>query len=212
LQGLTSGSNNLCFGDGVAYAVTSGSFNVMIGQASANNLTTGSNNVGCGVNSLKLLVGGSGNSACGYGALESNTGSNSVGVGFNSGNKSTGNNGVFVGHTAGFSTTTVGGLLGVEITSGANNTMIGQAATSTSATGTYRTAIGSDSRCESNNAVKLGRDTLDVVLLPKMTQAQMATAATTLSAVKGAIVYCTDGGADADHVHFYNGTAWARIN
>ena len=106
----------------------------------------------------------------------------------------------------------MGGLAGAQITSGANCTMIGQASSSTSATGNYRTAIGSDSRCESNNAIKLGRDTLDVVLLPKMTQAQMATAAATLSAVKGAIVYCTDGGADADHIHFYNGTSWARIN
>jgi hypothetical protein len=44
-----------------------------------------------------------------------------------------------------------------------------------------------------------------------MTEAQLATAATTLGAVKGAIAYCTDG-AHADHVFFYNGTAWAKIN
>jgi hypothetical protein len=44
-----------------------------------------------------------------------------------------------------------------------------------------------------------------------MTEAQLATAATTLSTVKGAIAYCTDG-THADHVFFYNGTAWARIN
>jgi hypothetical protein len=211
LQGLTSGSNNLCFGDGVAYAVTSGSSNVMIGQASANNLTTGSNNVGCGVNSLKLLVSGQSNAAMGYGSLEACTGSNSTGAGFNSGQSATGNNNAFFGHTAGNATATVGGLGGLAITTGTNNTMLGQASSSTSATGTYRTAIGSDSRCESNNAIKLGRDTLDVVLLPKMTEAQLATAATTLGAIKGALAYCTDG-AQSDHVFFYNGSSWARIN
>tara|TARA_R110000868_G_scaffold282997_1_gene543365 strand:- start:156 stop:425 length:270 start_codon:yes stop_codon:yes gene_type:complete len=89
--------------------------------------------------------------------------------------------------------------------------MLGQGSASTSATGNYRTAIGSDSRCESNNAIKLGRDTLDVVLLPKMTEAQLATAAATLTTVKGAIAYCTDG-AQADHIFFYNGSSWARIN
>jgi hypothetical protein len=89
--------------------------------------------------------------------------------------------------------------------------MLGTYAGSTSASGTYRTAIGSDSICESNNAIKLGRDTLDVVLLPKMTEAQLATAATTLNGVKGALAYCTDG-TQADHIFFYNGSAWARIN
>jgi len=201
LQGLTSGSGNLCFGDGVGYAISSGSSNVMIGQASANNLTTGSNNVGCGVYSLKSIVGGSGNSACGYGALELNTGSNSVGVGFNSGNASTGNSGVFVGHTAGFSTATVGGLTGVAITSAVNCTMLGQGSGSTSATGDYRTAIGSDSRCNAANALKLGRDTLDRVIFPSWT----ADPASDL--VVGMVIFRSD----TSTLKVYTSTGWKTI-
>ena len=169
LQSLTNGSNNLCFGDGVAYAVTSGSANVMIGKNSANSLTSGSNNVACGIGSLGALVSDNGNTAIGYQALGSQTGGQSVGVGFNSGYKSTGNENVFVGESAGYDTSTIGGLLGVQITSGTNNTMLGQAATSTLITGTYRTAIGSDSRCNADNAIKLGRDTLDRVIFPSWT-------------------------------------------
>jgi hypothetical protein len=201
LQGLTNGIGNLCFGDGVGYAISSGSSNVMIGQASANNLTTGSNNVGCGVYSLKSIVGGSGNSACGYGALESNTGSNSVGVGFNSGNASTGNSGVFVGHTAGFSTSTIGGLAGVAITSAVNCTMLGQGSGSTSATGDYRTAIGSDSRCNAANALKLGRDTLDRVIFPSWT----ADPASDL--VVGMVIFRSD----TSTLKVYTSTGWKTI-
>ena len=213
LQGLTSGGNNLAFGDAAAYTLTSGSSNIFIGQGAGNSITSGSTNCAVGVSSLGALTITSDNCAFGHQALGLQTGSQNTGIGKNAGYSSTGNNNVFVGQTAGFATATVGGLGGLAITTGANNTMLGQASSSTSATGTYRTAIGSDSRCESNNAIKLGRDTLDVVLLPKMTQAEMATAAATLGAVKGAIVYCLDGGAGvADHVHFYNGTAWAKIN
>ena len=209
LQSLTNGSNNLCFGDGVAYAVTSGSANVMIGQASANNLTTGSNNVGCGVNSLKLLVSGQSNAAIGYGALESHTGSNSVGAGFNCGQLSTGNNNAFFGHTAGTATATVGGLAGVAITTGANCTMLGQASSSTSNAGTYRTAIGSDSRCQSDNAIKLGRDYSatnagDITILAQIPTANLPAAS---ASNKGAIVYNT-----TDNVlYFSNGTSWLAV-
>ena len=201
LQGLTSGSNNLCFGDGVAYAVSSGSSNVMIGQGSANNLTTGSNNVGCGVGSLGLLVSGVSNSALGYQALKSMTASQSVGVGFNSGEFATGNNGVFVGQSAGAATATVGGLAGVAITSGTNNTMLGQASSSTSATGTYRTAIGSDSRCNADNAIKLGRDTLDRVIFPSWT------ADPTTDLVVGMVIYRSDTPA----LKIYTSAGWKTI-
>lgn len=215
LQGLTSGGNNLCFGDGVAYAMTSGSSNVIIGQASGNTLSTGNNNTAAGVNSLK-----SGNTtgcvALGYNSLRDTLSNSNVALGFNAGYSITGtagNNGynTCIGDSAGTATSLVGGLTGSAMLTGTSNTMLGAKTSATSASGIYRTAIGCDSICESNNAIKLGRDTLDVVLLPKMTEAQLATAATTLSTVKGAIAYCTDG-AHADHVFFYNGSVWAKIN
>jgi len=49
--------------------------------------------------------------------------------------------------------------------------MLGQGSGSTSATGNYRTAIGSDSRCQSDNSIKLGRDTLDKVIIPSWSTA-----------------------------------------
>ena len=216
LQSLTGGANNLCFGDAAAYLLTAGSANIVIGQSNGQGLRSGNNNclIGVGANNAGDTTS---NSAFGYQSLKSTLNNGNSAFGFNAGNTLTGSantngfNSCF-GYTAGSQVQTIGGLTSAVLTTGTNNTMLGTYAGSTSATGTYRTAVGSDSICESNNAIKLGRDTLDVVLLPKMTQAEMATAAATLSAVKGAIVYCTDGGADADHIHFYNGTSWARIN
>jgi hypothetical protein len=125
-------------------------------------------------------------------------------VGFNSGYSSTGNENVFVGETAGYATATVGGLAGVAITSGANNTMLGQASSSTSATGTYRTAIGSDSRCQNNNAIKLGRDTLDVVILPSMTTVVRDAVS---SPAGGSLIF----NSTTNKLNFYNGTAWEAV-
>jgi len=211
LSVLTTGTNNVALGDGTGGAITDGEYNILVGRSAGGAITTGDYNSVIGGQALTTCSAGGSNVAIGYQSLGSTNGSSNVAVGHNSGYYSTSNNGTYIGQSAGIATATVGGLAGAQITSGANNTMLGQASSSTSATGTYRTAIGSDSRCESNNAIKLGRDTLDVVLLPKMTEAQLATAATTLGAVKGALAYCTDG-THADHVFFYNGSSWARIN
>ena len=185
LQSITGGANNLCFGDGVAFGLTSGSSNIIIGQGAAGSITTGSTNCAVGVGSMGALTTTSDNCAFGHQALGLQTGTQNVGVGKNAGYYSTSNNGTYIGHTAGIATATVGGLVGVAITTGANNTMLGQASSSTSATGTYRTAIGSDSRCQSDNAIKLGRDTLDKVIIPSW-----ATAPTT-SLSAGMLYYDT---------------------
>jgi hypothetical protein len=98
----------------------------------------------------------------------------------------------------------VGGLTGKNITSGGNNTIIGAGAGTTSATGTYRTAIGSDSRCQSNNAIKLGRDTLDVVILPSMTTAVRDAVS---SPAGGSLIF----NSTTNKLNFYNGTAWEAV-
>jgi hypothetical protein len=201
LQGLTSGANNLCFGDGTAYQLSSGSSNVFIGQASGGQATSAAQNTACGVGALKNVATTSSNAGFGYGALEFNTGSNSVGVGFNSGNLSTSSNGVYLGHNAGNVTVTVGGLAGVAITSAANCTMLGQGSGSTSATGDYRTAIGSDSRCNAANALKLGRDTLDRVIFPSWT----ADPASDL--VVGMVIFRSD----TSTLKVYTSTGWKTI-
>jgi len=195
-KSITSGANNLLIGGNSGEFITSGYNNCCVGISSGYNIGTGILNVAIGYSALQFGGSGGYNCAIGQGSLQ---------------NITSGTLNTCIGSDAGDDTSAVGGLTGANISSGASNTLIGALAASTSATGNFRTAIGSGSRCESNNAIKLGRDTLDVVLLPKMTEAQLATAATTLNTVKGAIAYCTDG-AHADHVFFYNGSVWAKIN
>jgi hypothetical protein len=90
--------------------------------------------------------------------------------------------------------------------------MLGQNTASTAAAGTYRTAVGSDSRCNVNNAIKLGRDHTstvagDMVMLPSVLTANLPTAT---AAMAGAIIYVSDDG--TGHINFCNGSSWARIN
>jgi hypothetical protein len=180
-----------------------------VGRSSGQNITTGDYNSAIGGLALTACSAGSSNVAIGYQSLGSTNASNNTAVGFNSGYYSTGNNGTYIGKSAGIATATVGGLAGVAITSVANNTMLGQSSSSTSATGTYRTAIGSDSRCQSNNAIKLGRDYSasnagDITILAQIPTANLPAAS---ADNKGAIVYNT-----TDNVlYFSNGTSWAAV-
>jgi hypothetical protein len=185
LSVLTTGSNNVAVGDDTGTAITDGEYNILVGRNAGKNINTGDYNSVIGGLALMTCTSGGANVAIGYQCLGSTNASNNTAVGFNSGYYSTGNNGTYIGHSAGISTATVGGLTGIAITSGVNNTMIGTASSSTSATGTYRTAIGSDSRCQSDNAIKLGRDTLDKVIIPSW-----ATAPTT-SLSAGMLYYDT---------------------
>jgi hypothetical protein len=185
LSVLTTGSNNVALGDGTGAAITDGEYNILVGRSTGIHITTGDYNSAIGGLALTTCIAGGANVAIGYQSLGTTNASNNTAVGFNSGYYSTGNNGTYIGHSAGIATATVGGLAGVAITSGVNNTMIGTASSSTSDTGTYRTAIGSDSRCQSDNAIKLGRDTLDKVIIPSW-----ATAPTT-SLSAGMLYYDT---------------------
>lgn len=212
LSSLTSGMQNSCIGDQAGFSITSGNTNMLMGYNAGNLINTGSANCAVGVNSLTQVTSTSNNVAIGYQSLGSTTGSSSTGIGHNAGYYATSSNGTYIGQSAGIATATVGGLAGVAITSGANCTMIGQASSSTSATGTYRTAIGSDSRCNVNNSIKLGRDHTpsvagDMVSLPSVLTANLPTAT---AAMAGAILYVSDDG--TGHVNFCNGTSWARIN
>ena len=215
LKSVTTGSRNCCFGDVVSNLLTTGNDNTIFGTFAGQVLTTGSSNTAVGKSALGANETSNRNTAIGMNALTACVGASNVGIGFNAAVSLTGTAGtnafnVCVGYGSGWAAQTIGGITSNALTTGTNNTILGANAGSTVATGTYRTAVGSDSICESDKAIKLGRDTLDVVILPKMTTAQLATAATTLGAVKGAIAYCTDG-AHADHVHFYNGSSWAKI-
>jgi len=204
LSVLTSGSNNVALGDDTGTAITDGEYNILVGRNAGKNINTGDYNSAIGGIALTTCTSGGANVAIGYQSLGSTNASNNSAVGFNSGYYSTGNNGTYIGHSAGIATATVGGLAGVAITSGVNNTMIGTSSSSTSATGTYRTAIGSDSRCQNNNAIKLGRDTLDVVILPSMTTAVRDAVS---SPAGGSFIF----NSTTNKLNFYNGTGWEAV-
>lgn len=213
LQGLTSGGNNLAFGDAAAYLLTAGSANIVIGQSNGQGLRSGNNNclIGVGANNAGDTTS---NSAFGYQSLKSTLNNGNSAFGFNAGNTLTGSvntNGFnsFFGYTAGSQVQTIGGLTSAALTTGTNNTMLGTYAGSTSATGTYRTAVGSDSICQSDNAIKLGRDYSatnagDITILAQIPTANLPTAS---ASNKGAIVYNT-----TDNVlYFSNGTSWLAV-
>jgi len=205
LQSLQGGVGNIAIGDACGFSITGGSSNMLFGEFSGNLITSGSQNCALGVSSLRGVTTTSENTAIGFQALYSTTGSKNTGIGVNSSWTCTsGSKNTFIGEYSGASTDTIGGLTGIGITTGSNNTMLGQNTASTTAAGTYRTAIGSDSRCQNNNAIKLGRDTLDVVILPSMTTAVRDAYATPAG---GSLIFNTS----TSKLNFYNGTAWEAV-
>jgi hypothetical protein len=123
-------------------------------------------NTGLGSYSLNGVTTGSGNMGIGYGAAGGQNCSNNTAIGYQSLNNNSGGGNTAVGFNTGQTGAEIGGLTAVIITTGSNNTLLGNGAGITLASGTYRTAIGSGSRCQFDNAIKLGRDTLDKVIIP----------------------------------------------
>jgi hypothetical protein len=145
-------------GDGAGLSVTTGVQNVLVGGLAGDALTDADNNISIGYGSLTADTLGSRNVALGSGALGSQnfttaTNSNNVAVGVNAAlNSSTATGLTVVGYAAGQS-----------ISSGSNNTFIGNlSAANSTITGTLNTAIGYASiysLTSGDNNVALGRDT-----------------------------------------------------
>jgi hypothetical protein len=115
LQSNTTGNNNTATGINALLYNTTGQYSSAYGTASLQSNTTGSNNV-----------------ACGYGALQNNTtASNSTAVGYQAGYTNvTGEFNTYLGRLAGYTATGsknifVGNAAGYDISSGANNTILG---------------------------------------------------------------------------------------
>ena len=205
LTSLTSGSNNTCLGDQSGYFISSGSSNMLVGTYAGVGITIGSQNVAMGVAALRTIAANGDCTAIGHQALYYATGQKNTGIGSNaSWTCTSGSKNTFIGEYSGASADTIGGLLGVGFTTGSNNTMLGQNTSTTSATGNYRTAIGSDSRCQNDNAIKLGRDTLDVVILPSMTTTVRNAVS---SPAAGSFIF----NSTTSKLNFYNGTAWEAV-
>jgi hypothetical protein len=205
--GALTGANNVGIGTNAGISMTSGANNMLIGGNSGQFITSGYNNVAIGISSGYNIGTGILNVAVGYSALQfGGNGGYNVAIGQSAlQNITSGTLNTCIGSDAGdVDGVVVGGLTGKNITSGGNNTIIGAGAGSTLATGTYRTAIGSDSRCQNNNAIKLGRDTLDVVILPSMTTTVRDAVS---SPAGGSLIF----NSTTSKLNFYNGTGWEAV-
>lgn len=185
--GALIGTNNVGIGTNAGKSMTTGANNMLIGSSSGEIITTGFNNVAVGASAGYNIGAGTYNTAIGYVALQfGGSGSYNTAIGQASlQNITNGTLNTCIGSDSGDDTSSVGGLTGANITTGASNTMIGALAASTSATGSFRTAIGSGSRCQTDNSIKLGRDTLDKVIIPSWA------AAPTTSLSAGMLYYDT---------------------
>lgn len=161
LSALTSGTKNMAFGSAALQNVQGGNSNVGVGEAAGNSLTSGSANVLIGGNTGQGIISGSNNTAIGYQAMIAGTGSTNVCIGTYAGyDLTSGSTNVLIGHSAGRND--LGG--GAAITTGTNNTMIGESAQASAAAASYQTALGAGATCTANNQIMLGRSSEHTVV------------------------------------------------
>ena len=213
--GALTGANNVGIGTSAGKSMTNGANNLLIGSSSGEFITSGYNNCCVGASSGYNIGAGTHNAVIGYAALQfGGSGGYNCAIGQASlQNITSGTLNTCIGSDAGdVDGVVVGGLTGKNITSGGNNTIIGAGAGTTLATGTYRTAIGSDSRCNNDKSIKLGRDHTasfvgDFVTFPSVLTANLPTATATMA---GSMIFVSDSG--SGHMFFCDGSSWARIN
>lgn len=189
---LRSGGANTLVGWYAGKVISYGDNNVGIGKQSLTSLTTGQYCTAVGSLSLGSSVGGTQNSAVGQGSLYNLiTGGNNVGVGASCGS-----------YAAGGSTL---------VTLANNCTFLGTTSGSNLASGSvYRTALGSGSICQANNAIKLGRDGTsaatpgDAVIFPTYTANQLAAYS---GMVAGMVIY----NSSVPALQVYTGGVWRSI-
>jgi hypothetical protein len=205
LGSATTTTGNMAIGKSSLGAITtSASFsNVAIGNQCLDTTTSAIEAIAIGINCQRSI-----NSAYSVtiGNL-ANAGHYSVAVGYDAlnGTTSTAIACVAVGRDSmklcvGERNTACGHSAGSTITSGTYNSLFGEMAQTGSASATYRTAIGAGAVGNLNNSIKLGRDILDVVVLPSMTTTQRGTYGTP---VGGALIFNTTTG----KLNFWNSTA-----
>lgn len=137
----TTGSNNAALGQDALSSNTTGNANMAIGNSSLQYNTTGTANAAFGGNSLVNNVTGGSNTAIGY---NSGAGNNcSAGAGCSvTGNSLLGYGTGYLLQTGGNYNTLLGYQAGGNITTGANNIIIGQNVNAASATGSNQLNIG----------------------------------------------------------------------
>ena len=186
-KALVGGARNTGIGDAISSGLTTGYDNTIAGCFAGQYLVSASENTVIGKSALSTNVSSNRNTAIGMNALGTCIGAQNIGLGFNAGFYITGTAGVNGQNTC------LGNITGIAValdgsanlTDGTQNTFVGFGARSTSGSSVYRTSIGANSICQSDNAIKLGRDTLDKVIIPSW-----ATAPTT-SLSAGMLYYDT---------------------
>lgn len=131
-----TGAGNMAFGTNALTTLTTGARNVAVGLNTGRGITTGSANVAIGGNTLSSTTAAAiqRNIAIGDNALISNNGGNSnIAIGVNTGTAiSTGANNTLIGDTAG----------GISLSTGTNNTVIGSIGGASLTTGSNNVILG----------------------------------------------------------------------
>jgi hypothetical protein len=149
-----TGANLVAVGAGALYSNT-GSNNTAVGRAAMQSNTSGNDNVGVGYQALYTNTTSLNNVAVGYQALYSMTttgvGNNNVGVGYKAGYANTAGSSVFIGYGAGqlstaanniFIGVNAGATNGINVTTGTNNVVIGNAVSLAAAGNTNSLVLG----------------------------------------------------------------------
>ena len=155
MQSNDTGADCTAVGRNSLISNISGSNNVAIGKDSLYNNTTASDNVGVGFQALYTNTTSLNNVGIGYQALYSMTttgvGNNNVGVGKFAGYSNTGGSSVFIGYGAGYYCTAANNIFiglnagatnSVNVTTGTNNVVIGNAVSLAAATNTNSLVLG----------------------------------------------------------------------
>ena len=182
--GTVSGAqNNIAIGYKALEDITSADANVAIGSSALGSITTGTGNTAIGYEALDAEDAGGRSTAVGYQALSAqnnDTGSNTA-VGWTAGDSI----------VAGYANTLIGAESGTtgtnDLTSGIQNTLIGQAtAVSAASTPTNQTVIGRGAVGLSNNSVTLGNSSVTDVYMADDVGATVHTAGILINATSQA--------------------------
>ncbi len=135
---------------------------VAIGTSSLKELTTGTGNTAVGFESLKATQTGTHNTALGNVALDACTGSSNTAVGFGAlGSVVGGGTNIGIGSGAG----NKGGGSGADLTTGNNNTLIGNVTRVSTSGASNQTVLGYDAIGQADNSVTLGNADVTAVYM-----------------------------------------------
>lgn len=151
LTANTSGTNNVGVGKSALFANTSGSRNTAIGAIAGDAAISVNDNTSVGYAALTSCVSGNQNTAVGSLALQNGTGSTNTAVGYaalGSGSTAAGSGNVAVGSSA-----------GDVITTGSDNTLIGQGTDPSANNGTGQIVLGKGVTGQGDNTITVGINT-----------------------------------------------------